>query len=580
MAVDGESEHLARNNIDSASFSADREAQISDVVATAKRGGWITFPFIAGTIMGMQLSNNGWSANLIVYLIQEFNISSIKAADIANVVNGCTLLFPVVGGIIADSFSGSFTVVSTSTFASLLGIILLTLTASLDSLRPQRCEILGSSCDTPSTAQYTILYGGIALSCIGIGGARFTLSTMGANQFDKPEHQGIFFNWFFIVYYAASVISTTIFVYVEDNVSWTVGFGLCVAANFAAFVIFLLGKRFYRHDKPQGSPFLALARVIVATILKWKVVLSSRTEDYYQENNATINAVPTTLNKNFRFLNRAAFKIEGDIGEDGSIAKPWRLCSVQQVEDLKTLIKLFPLWSSSLMLSITIGVQSSMTVLQALTMDRHLGPHFKIPAGSILVIVFFASSVSLTLIDRLVCPLWQKLTRRTLTPLQKTGVGHIFTVASMIVAALIEKKRLKIAHNHQLQDQLGSIVPMLSVWLFPQLILAGIGEAFYLPGQISLYYEEFPVSLRSTATGMIALILGIGFYLSTALTDIVGDVTTWLPDNINSGKLDNFYWTLAALCAVNFGYYLVCSCLYKYRNVNKGLDGNSGSLGE
>ncbi|KAJ4725953.1 protein NRT1/ PTR FAMILY 2.7-like [Melia azedarach] len=575
MAAEGESEHLARNNLDSASFSTDREAQISDVVATAKRGGWITFPFLAGTIMGLQLSNNGWSANLIVYLIEKFNISSIKAANISNVVNGCTLLFPVLGGIIADSFSGSFNVIWISTFISLLGITLLTLTASFDSLRPQQCKIGSSFCKTPSKTQLAVLYASIALSCIGIGGSRFTLATMGANQFDKPEDQGIFFNWFFIAFYSASVISTTAFVYVEDSVSWTLGFCLCIAANFAAFAIFLLGKRFYRHEKPQGSPFLALARVIVATVRKWKVVLSSREEDYYQEHNG-MPIVPASLKQNLRFLNRAALKIEGDIGADGSIAKPWRLCSVQQVEDFKALIRIFPLWSSSLILSITVGVQNSMTVLQALTMDRHLGPHFKIPSGSIVVLVFISSSIFLTIIDRFLCPFWQKLTRRDLTPLQKIGVGHLLNASSMIAAALVEKRRLKIVHTHRLENQLGSIVPMLAVWLFPQLILAGIGEAFYFPGQVSMYYHEFPVSLRGTATSMMGLIGGIGFYLSTALTDVVSDVTSWLPDNINIGRLDNLYWTLAALSAVNFGYYMVCSCLYKYRNAEREEHDSSG----
>jgi hypothetical protein len=35
-----------------------------------------------------------------------------------------------------------------------------------------------------------------------------------------------------------------------------------------------------------------------------------------------------------------------------------------------------------------IAIQSSLTILQALTMDRHLGSsHFKIPADSMLVLV-------------------------------------------------------------------------------------------------------------------------------------------------------------------------------------------------
>ncbi|KAF5201689.1 hypothetical protein FRX31_008723, partial [Thalictrum thalictroides] len=39
--------------------------------------------------------------------------------------------------------------------------------------------------------------------------------------------------------------------------------------------------RYYRHIKPRGSPFTSLARVIVATIRKKKMVLSSESKDYY-----------------------------------------------------------------------------------------------------------------------------------------------------------------------------------------------------------------------------------------------------------------------------------------------------------
>ena len=53
------------------------------------------------------------------------------------------------------------------------------------------------------------------------------MATMGANQFDKPEDQGIFFNWYFFAVYVTALISATAIVYIEDSVSWGLGFGLC-----------------------------------------------------------------------------------------------------------------------------------------------------------------------------------------------------------------------------------------------------------------------------------------------------------------------------------------------------------------
>lgn len=77
---------------------------------------------------------------------------------------------------------------------------------------------------------------------------------------------------------------------------------------------------------------------------------------------------------------------------------------------------------------------------------------------------------------------------------------------------------------------------------------------------MEFYYREFPESLRGTSTVMISLLIGIGFYLSTAVTNLVRRITKWLPDNINDGMLDNVFWMLAVVRVMNFG------C---YRNVEK-----------
>lgn len=179
--------------------------------------------------------------------------------------------------------------------------MLLASTALVDSLRPKPCHDGSSPCQTPSKLQYAILYGAFVLASIGMGGSRYTLATMGANQFDNPKAQGIFFNWFFFMFYLVSLISATAIVYIEDNVGWGLGLGLCVAANFIGIVIFLVGTCFYRRDKPQGSPFTSLARVVVAAIQKRKVLLSSRNEDYYYDHDTKPKELAAPMSKSFRY---------------------------------------------------------------------------------------------------------------------------------------------------------------------------------------------------------------------------------------------------------------------------------------
>ena len=121
----------------------------------------------------------------------------------------------------------------------------------------------------------------LLLASLGLGGTRFTIATMGAGQFDKPNDQGTFFNWYFFTLYFASAISLTAIVYIQDNVSWGLGFGICVIANTISLVLFVLGKRFYCQVKPNGSPFKSIARVMVAAIRKRKKLETFGRQDYY-----------------------------------------------------------------------------------------------------------------------------------------------------------------------------------------------------------------------------------------------------------------------------------------------------------
>ncbi|KAI3887594.1 hypothetical protein MKW92_020282 [Papaver armeniacum] len=549
----------------------DQEAQ--PTVVGRARGGWITFPFITVGILGLTISASGWLSNLIVYLIQQFNIKSIDAAQISNIVNGCTNFLPIAGAILADSSFGNFAVVNVSSIISLLGMVLLCLTASIRSLRPAHCvngSLTTSTCETPSTIQYAVLYIAITLASLGIGGTRFTIATMGADQFDKQKHQASFFNWYFFTLYLGYVVGSTVLVYIQENVGWTWGMGLSLAANAIGFIVFLAGSRYYRCVKLIGSPFTSIAHVVVAATRKRRISLSSEATTYYHENKKVGQSSSSCPTLSLRFLNHAAIKCEGDFGEDGTIARPWKLCTVQEVEDLKALLKILPLWSTGVFLSIPIGIQSSLVVLQALTMDRHIGSHFNVPAGSFLVSTLISTAIFLTFMDRFLLPTYQRLLNRTLTPLQRVGIGHVLNIIGMAASAIVEAKRLNVARSQNIAGTSlpgNMVVPMSALWLVGPLAIVGIGEAFHFPGQVSLYYQEFPKSLRSTSTAMISMLVAIGYYLSTALIGLVRRVTKWLPDDINQGRLDNVFWLLVVIGVVNFGYYLTCSGMYKYKSI-------------
>ncbi|CAI9105220.1 OLC1v1004094C1 [Oldenlandia corymbosa var. corymbosa] len=518
-------------------------------------------------MVGLSLAFGGLFSNLEVYLIEVFNIKRISAAQITNLVCGFVSIIPVGAAILADSFFYCYTVIWISTLISSLGMLLLTMTAAFSKLRPPPCEIGSNICTEPNKVQLTVLYLSLALTVFGLGGNRFTLAPMGAYQLDKPKQQGSFFNWYIFVMYVCIILSSTVIVYLQNNVSWAWGFGISTAANALALLLFIVGNRFYRQLKPQGSPFAGLARVVIKAIRNRGIKLSQNPADYFQDQESKAPTLPT---KFFRILNRAALKgTEGDAGLNGYITKSWRICTVREVEDFKGLIRLLPLWTSALFVSVPLAIQMSLGILQALTMDPYIGHNFKVPAASISVFLFIATCITIPLVDRIFIPMWNKYGPRPITPLQRVGIGHLVDILSMISSAVVEVKRLKIARMHNLQDQDNAVVPLSMFWLVPALAFAGIGEAFHFPGHLEFYHQEFPKHLKNTSTAVISLAIGIAFYLGNALIGVIERSTDWLPNNINKGRLDNVFWVITVIGGFNFCYFLVCASMYKYRPIEE-----------
>ncbi|TVU18853.1 hypothetical protein EJB05_34968, partial [Eragrostis curvula] len=110
-------------------------------------------------------------------------------------------------------------------------------------------------------------------------------------------------------------------------------------------------------------------------------------------------------------------------------------------------------------------------------------------------------------------PLLRRLAGYTPTPLQRIGAGHVLTVVSMAASALIERQRVAPVRAHGEAGDPAWVSPMSAMWLVLPFVVSGAGEALHFPGQVTLYYQEFPPSLKNT--GMVAMIIALGFYLST-----------------------------------------------------------------
>ena len=151
-----------------------------------------------------------------------------------------------------------------------------------------------------------------------------------------------------------------------------------------------------------------------------------------------------------RFLNRTELKTKGDTNSNSSIAKPWRLCSVQQVEDHKSLIRICPILSTSIFFE---ELYRDPNEVESPTSSNHRSPHWTtIHNPSKIHDSLYTSLHSLLFhpINWILYTIWQKLSHQSPTPCKRIALDHVFNALRMLVAALFESKRLKITKTNPL----------------------------------------------------------------------------------------------------------------------------------
>ncbi|KAK6125960.1 hypothetical protein DH2020_040268 [Rehmannia glutinosa] len=543
-----------------------------------KTGNWKACRFILVTECCERLAYYGMGTNLVNYL--KIRLGQENATASNNVTNwsGTCYVTPLIGAFLADSYLGRYWTIATfctiyvvvRDIFFLQGMTLLTLSASVHGLKP---ECNNNTCH-PTTSQTAICFIALYSIALGTGGIKPCVSSFGADQFDESDEKekklkSSFFNWFYLSINIGALIASSVLVWIQMNVGWSWGFGIPAVAMAIAVAFFFFGSRLYRLQKPGGSPLTRIVQVLVASIKKFRVKVPADKSLLYETGDMQCYLLIATLN--FRFLDKAAVETEAD-NVKGAV-NPWSLCTVTQVEEFKSIIRLLPVWATGIVFSTVYSQMNTMFVLQGNTMDQHMGPHFKIPSASLslfdtLSVIFWAPVYDLVIVK-----LARKYTghERGFTQLQRMGIGLVLSIVAMIVAGGLEVIRLDYVRRNNYYDL--ESIPISIFWQVPQYFLVGCAEVFTFIGQLEFFYDQAPDAMRSLCSALSLTTTALGNYLSTLLVTIVTKATTrngelgWIPDNLNRGHLDYFYWLLAVLSSINFVVYVLISKWYVYKKV-------------
>lgn len=269
--------------------------------------------------------------------------------------------------------------------------------------------------------------------------------------------------------------------------------------------------------------------------------------------------------ESLKFLNRAV---------TGKPAYKSLQCSINQVEDVKIVLKILPTFACTIMLSCCLAQLSTYSVQQAATMNTKLGS-LKVPPASLPFFPVVFIMILAPIYDHFIIPYMRKVTKTEtgITHLQRIGFGLVLSIIAMGVAALVEIKRKRIATAAGL-DTTASL-PISFFWIAFQYLFLGSADLFTLAGLMEFFFTEAPSSMRSLATSLTWASLAMGYYLSSLIVSVVNSATgtsnnpPWLSGkNLNHFHLERFYWLLCVLSGLNFVHYLFWASRYKYRSLN------------
>ncbi|KAF0929686.1 hypothetical protein E2562_023034, partial [Oryza meyeriana var. granulata] len=357
-------------------------------------------------------------------------------------------------------------------------------------------------------------YLGLYLFALGNGCMKPCILAFGADQFDSADPvervaKGSFFNWYYFFTNMGSLLSTTVLVWVLDNIGWSVGFAIPTLLLGFGLAMFVAGRRVYRYKKLGESPLTRVSQVVVAA-----------------------NCVAQS--------------------------SPLWLSTVSQVEELKMLLQMFPVWVSMLVFFVVTAQMSSTLIEQGIAMDGRVGP-FTVPAASLATFDVISVLIWVPVYDAMLVPLARRVTGkdRGISHLQRISVGLVLSAVAMAYSALVEARRL-------------AVVSIM--WQAPSYFVLGAAEMLAIIGMMEFLYEQSPESMKSLGTALGQLAIAVANYLNSALLSVVAAATTrgggagWIPDKLDKGHLDYYFWMMAALSVLNLLQFLHCSVRYRGNN--------------
>lgn len=505
----------------------------------------------------------GVASNLVTYLTDVVDLSNSSAAKMVNSWVGFTSIMPLLVAPIADAYWAKYSTIMSSSFLYVMGLAALTTTALARSWHHKNRSMSSS-----------FLSLSLYLISLGQGGYNPSLQAFGADQLGEDEElpcsntddtggnkKALFFQWWYFGVCAGSLMGVTVMSYIQDTFGWVIGFAIPAISMLLSILIFSSGSSIYSYkeqdddDLQDKKPFTKMFKSIKESALKCFHCEITLPNDKSENVELELQERPLCLE------NCESIKV---INKDSKIS----MCLLPNV---KVMIKLLPIWTMLLMFAVIFQQPATFFTKQGMTMKRNIGSNFKIPPATLQSAITLSIILLMPLYDRIFIPFAQLITRQEkgINVMQRMGIGMVLSIIAMIIAALVEMKRLAIGRQMRSEGLLSEIVPISIFWLLPQYILLGISDIFTVVGMQEFFYGEVPKNMRTMGIALYTSVFGVGSFVSALMITLVEVYTSskgtpsWFSDDMVEARLDNYYWLLAWLSSISLLLYTLL-CKYYY----------------
>lgn len=558
--------HGMPSSLDHAPYTSDGSVDLKGAPASREHSGkWRACCSILGGEFCGALAYYAVGTNLVSYLTKVQHQSNVEAASRIISWQGTCYLASPLGAFLADSYWGRHQTIVVSLTIFTLGMVLLTLSAEAP-------ETISSVAISPQVALSSL---GLYMTALGLGGIWPCVPTFGADQFDDTDaaekaQKELYYNWYYFAVNGGFFFASTIMVWIQDNCGWTLGFGIPTFFSAVGIAGFLASTRVYRYQKPGGSALTRTCQVAVAAMRKSHVDVPVDSILLYEipgKVSAIAGSRKLMHTDGLTILDRAATVTACD-KTSSDLLNPWRLCTVTQVEELKILVRMMPVLVTSIIFN-TAEASFPLFVEQGTVMDNRIGG-FSVPPASLTTFTCVCILMLAPAYNKFLMPIASRITgvKRGLSELHRIGVGMVFAMLSLVLAASVETARLDVARSRGLLHR-NVAVPMSVLWQVPQYFFVGVAKVFSVVGFIEFAYEHSPDAMRSMCQACALIMVTLGSYLVSIMLKIIGSATTmggkpgWIPENLNEGHLDRFFWVMAGLQFLNLLVFVHCAARYK-----------------